>query len=305
MNIILWIQSGNSTFFSNAINVLARQYRNINFVGTVHDSTVTPSPKNSPIMINNKPIPVVRKENLFSINYDIIVVVGQDASLVPILKEADQLKINPDKVILDRTICVPGFTVELYKKLRNSKLSILSINCWGGLIYHTFGLPFLSPTINMFFGESDFLKFLHNPNYYMEKELRFYKMSFDKNLKCNYPIFLLGDIKLYMNHYGDVGIDGAREKWEERRLKINWFNLFIMNFTNDIHFLKEFDQLPYSKKICFVPFETDIDSGVFINSNLIQNKPFYEAVNETAMNKITCYNLWDLLLYGKKTKIDM
>ena len=70
----------------------------------------------------------------------------------------------------------------------------------------------MSPTINMFFG--DFGKFLRDPRLYLDKELRFLKKAFNPDLNIEYPIFLLGDVTLHMNHYNDF--DVAREKWEQR-----------------------------------------------------------------------------------------
>ena len=305
MNIIFWIQSPQSQYAAQAINVLAHQYGNLNFIGTVQSNTPTPVPGG--IIINDKPLPIINKAELPAIDYDLIVVIGQNASLVPILKEAKDLNINTDKVILDRTICVPGFTLERYKKLRKSNLSIFSINCWGGLAYHTFGLSFSSPTINMFFGDKDYLKLLHDPMTYMNKELKFY-MTNVEDKKNKYPVFLLDDIRVYMNHYADLGVDGARQKWEERRLKINWFNLLIVMYTEKMEILEEFDSLPYDKKVCFVPFETSIDSGFYIKPEFINamkkinpNYGLADAGNFIAENKIQYYDLWDLLLYGKKT----
>ena len=302
MNIILWIQSPQSSYAAQAVNILAYQYENLDFVGTIH--TNTPPPKNSGIIINGKTLPVINKSELPSIDYDLIVVIGQNASLVPILKEADELKINPDKVILDRTICIPGFTLERYKKLRKSNLSIFSINCWGGLVYHKFGLPFLSPTINMFFTEQGFLKFVGNLKSYMDKETRYYKMAFEPHAHYDYPVMLLDDIELHMNHYEKVGADGARQKWEERRLKINWYNVFVMTMATKPDVLEKFDELPMQKKVCFVPFETDLDSGFYIEPEIVRGREFWQPVNETSSGLMN-YDLWDLLLYGKKTPLQI
>ena len=248
-------------------------------------------------------MPLIDKERLKDYDYDIIIVIGKNASLVSILNEAEKFRIDTDKVVLDRTICVPGFTIERYKKLRNSQLSIFSLNCWGGFVYNRFGLSFLSPTINMFTSEKDMLKFLGNPTYYMDKELRFYKTNFEVNLKNYYPIFFLGDIQWDMNHYGDLGVDGARQKWEERRLRINWFNLLVMMYTENPKILAEFDKLPYAKKVCFVPFETDLDSGFYLEPQIIKGRALWETVNNSTSCGLMNYDLWDILLYGKKTSI--
>ena len=259
----------------------------------------------NPIIINNTPLPLINKAEISSVNYDLIVVVGQNSSLVPILKEAEELKINPDKVILDRTICVPGFTMERYKKLRHSKLSIFSSNCWGGVICNVLGLPFLSPTVNMFYDQKEFLKFLKSPKEYMDKELRYYKMGFDKYLQPQqYPIFLLDDVKLYMNHYGKVGADIARQKWEERRLRINWYNLLVMMYTENPDIASEFDKLPYSKKVCFVNFKTNLDSAFYIDSNLFPGRPLWEIILRMPKLEMTpIFDYFDMLLYGKKTPL--
>ena len=302
MNVVFWIQSNDSPFIQMVINILVYQYEMINIIGSIIDEN---SLDKEPLKINDESLRTIAKEELSEFDYDIIIVTGRDASLIPILNEAEILNIDPNKIVLDRTVCAPGFTMDCYRAIRKSKLTIFSINCWGGLIYHTLGLPFLSPTINMFTSDKDFIKFLQNPRYYMNKELRFYKINYEENLKEDYPVFLLGDIQWDMNHYGKLGIDGARQKWEERRLKINWYNLFVMMLTEDINILKQFDELPYSKKICFVPFETDIDSALYVKPELIQgrNREFYQAVNETAMGILPYFDLFDMLLYGKKTLI--
>lgn len=53
------------------------------------------------------------------------------------------------------------------QKLKNENFTILASECAGGVIYHKLGLKFLSPTINLWFKPSDFLKFLNNLEYYL------------------------------------------------------------------------------------------------------------------------------------------
>ena len=38
-------------------------------------------------------------------------------------------------------------------------VTILSMNCTGGILYHELGLPFLSPTINLYIQAEDFIRF--------------------------------------------------------------------------------------------------------------------------------------------------
>ena len=63
-----------------------------------------------------------------------------------IFSEAVALGINPSKIISQNVVMLPNFTFQKYKILRESKLSIISQNCFGGFLYHRFHLPFLSPT---------------------------------------------------------------------------------------------------------------------------------------------------------------
>ena len=195
------------------------------------------------------------------------------------------------------------FSMERYKKLRRSKLSILSQNCWGGLIYHSFGLQFLSPTINLYAGDRDFLKFLSDPKLHLDAELRFYSPNFDELSQREYPVMSLGDTKFHMIHYDSA--ESARRKWEDRRTRINWYNLLIMMYTENPRLLKQFDRLPFSKKVCFVPFESNIDCAFYIPPEFVRGRNFYEAVNEIASNKIFCFDLWDILFYGIRTPINV
>ena len=56
--------------------------------------------------------------------------------------------------------------------LQSSKISVIAINCWGGLISHTLGLEFRSPFVNMFLEEQDYLKLLSDLDYYLGMELK-------------------------------------------------------------------------------------------------------------------------------------
>lgn len=68
------------------------------------------------------------------------------------------------------------------KKIRaqyklSSTPSIISSNCIAGEIYNDLGLRFTSPTINLFFREKDFLKFVLDMRKYTAEKLVFLKNS--------------------------------------------------------------------------------------------------------------------------------
>lgn len=146
------------------------------------------------------------------------------------------------------------------KKITDKLFTIISNNCWGGKIYQRYGLPYLSPTIGLYFFSEDYIKFLKDLKYYMElplemipvEESKYYEiLKKRKQLSC--PIGKLDDIEIIFQHYKTD--EEAKDKWERRKKRINWENLIIkfsqMNYC-DIKYLTEFDNLNYDIKFAFV-----------------------------------------------------
>ena len=67
---------------------------------------------------------------------------------------------------------IRNFRFRKYRKeLRSLKITIFSKNCLAGFIYHTLGMEFCSPTINLFFENNDFYIFLNDLPYYLNAPL--------------------------------------------------------------------------------------------------------------------------------------
>ena len=124
---------------------------------------------------------------------------------------------------------------EYYKKLEekrvrqrihNDNFTLISQNCAGGVMYNLLGKRFDSPTINLFIIQSDFCKFCSDLNYYMNQELHFYKNTEDT--RCPYAYLGNGDkrITIQFTHYRNE--EEARTKWNERKKRIHWDNLYII-----------------------------------------------------------------------------
>ena len=47
----------------------------------------------------------------------------------------------------------------LRKRLKNHDFTLLAPTCIAGVMYHELGMPFLSPTINLWMYDKDFVKF--------------------------------------------------------------------------------------------------------------------------------------------------
>lgn len=152
------------------------------------------------------------------------------------------------------------YLAKIISKLDNKDFTIFSCNCTGGVLYHDLNMKFLSPTINMYMTCEDFIKFCENPKYYLSLEMKEYK----GNIVRDYPIATLGDITLFLVHY--KSISEAAKKWNERKGRINWDNIFIIGtdrdgFNEDLS--NRFDRLPY-KKVLFTHLPDDNPNHFYI-----------------------------------------
>lgn len=133
------------------------------------------------------------------------------------------------------------------KKLKNRNFTVIASNCSGMFMYYDLGLPYLTPTVNLSIEMNDFVKMVGNLKWYMEQ-----KMTETHDQKYSCPVGILGDIKIYFIHY-DSFEEGVL-KWEERKRRINWDNLFIVGSEKDgctYETIREFDKLPYKNKVIF------------------------------------------------------
>ena len=105
-------------------------------------------------------------------------------------------------------------------KLHTKDFTILCPNCIAGNIYHRLGLPFLTPTINCFTSQEDFIKIINNAEYYFSQELQF--IETDKP----FPVAMLGDVTYNFNH--DTDPEKCRNDWNRRRERIQWENIYII-----------------------------------------------------------------------------
>jgi uncharacterized protein (DUF1919 family) len=143
-------------------------------------------------------------------------------------------------------------------KLRNKSFSIICNNCEAGLLYQKFGLPYLTPTVGLFFFADDYIKFLKNFESFIQQPLKFANTSRhpEANIvlrKQYYPIGILGeDVEIHFLHYKTA--TEASEKWNRRKERINFHNLFFIYSDRDDfreEFLKEYETLPFEHKIFF------------------------------------------------------
>ena len=132
------------------------------------------------------------------------------------------------------------------RKLKNNTPSILCDNCNAGVILHDLNLKFNTPTINLYFEPSDYLKLLSDPYKYLNSIP--VEICSDKP----FPVGVIENITAFFMHFETF--ESAKEKWVERSKRINIENCFVMmtdknSCTYDN--IKEFDSLPYAHKVIF------------------------------------------------------
>ena len=149
-------------------------------------------------------------------------------------------------------------------QLKGTDFSIISNNCWGGMIYQYFGLKYLTPTVGLFIMDDDYIRFLENLEYYLAQPIKFighsqsrYQSVLGKEstAKNDYPIGLLGDVEIHFLHYHSE--EEALKKWNKRLTRLNKNRLLVkwsQRSTDSTELLDKFEQLPFKNKICFTKY---------------------------------------------------
>ena len=131
--------------------------------------------------------------------------------------------------------------------MKNWQPTIIASNCIGTFMYYDMKLQFRSPTINLSFDMNDYVRFLEKLPWYLEQPV----------IPCeddrfDYPCGMVGDVEIRFNHYKTI--EEAIAKWNERKQRIDWDNLFIIAIDGDnctYESLRRFDALPYKNKVIF------------------------------------------------------
>ena len=156
------------------------------------------------------------------------------------------------------------------KRFKFTDFSIISNNCFGGIIYRNHHLPYLTPTVGLFIMPKDYIKFIYNIKYYLNIEP--VEISIDnskyssylKSIKYNGFVGKLDDIELMLLHYNNF--NEAKVKWNKRKKRIN-FDKIIYKFNDQnnctIEDLEAFNNFTQKNKILFTAQKYDsIDSYV-------------------------------------------
>ncbi len=171
-------------------------------------------------------------------------------------------------------------------KVRDENFTLISNDCWGSGPYQHLGLMYRTPFIGTRVLAPCFLELLRDPRRYVAAPAEFISTSrYDlmnhlrQHVFGAYPLALLdGTVELHFVHETDETT--AWEKWERRRAKMNFDNLYI-KFSQDPEcctdaMLEAFDRLPYPYKVCFTYRDyPDLRSTILMPGYFVPGAPMY------------------------------
>ena len=204
--------------------------------------------------------------------------------------------VQREKIVPGRVFFIPGFEFGLYARVKESRISIVSNNCWGGVVSNALGLQGLSPFKNAYMRRPDYLRLLADIRRYCETcELEYVRDDVDAR-GVQHPVMRLGDVEIHFNH--DTDHDKIRSDWARRLARMNWNNMLASFYTNNPDFEQRFNAIEgLATKVCFVPYASE-----YLHSVSLPMKPGhidqFETVLESAQLNCGFYgiNLLQLLL---------
>lgn len=125
--------------------------------------------------------------------------------------------------------------MNMQKKLKYDRFSLISQNCLGGVIYKMLGLQDQSPTVNMFFRGESFVKLAEDPEKYLF-DLEPFPISEDHEEKglWPHPYVGVGDIRLNCLHYSSC--EEAIAAWNRRRKRVDPDRILILATDWDLNY---------------------------------------------------------------------
>lgn len=223
--------------------------------------------------------PLIRAEEIQNLDFDYLMVMS-DGYFGEIIEAAMSVANVPRNKIVSYVILkIPCFDFKKYDLLKKQNISIVSNNCWGGIVYNTLSMECISPFKNVSVASDDYIKILYDLKYYLSIDpIWTGKKQLDTNQNREVPMLELDDVLIKCNH--DLDAEIAIQKWKRRRDKFNWDNILVEMYTDDPAVEKAFGRASesYKRRVCFVPYESREKYAVTLPMMPGQTK-FYEAVN--------------------------
>ncbi len=165
---------------------------------------------------------------------------------------------------------------------------IFSENGAGGIMSQNLKLESLSPTAGLWLSAPDLVKLVCNLPHYLALTPQILKAS-----DAPYPVAMLDDITLHLNHFSDAG--AAIKTWERKKERVDFDNLFVVTSENGltkadmgrllaanlkglvIFTAKERPDIPHT--FCLKQYETQAAVGAYSVTGLDGLRPFEREFN--------------------------
>lgn len=259
---------------------------------------------------------IIKPESIPEFEYEYIIVASNAFKEIKNFVETSEL-LNREGCTIDKLIPYyvfenPGFDFEKYIRFKNNRPSILSNFCLGGHLYKQWGLPFLSPTINMYALGENYLEFLKNYLFYLSKPMEKYEnesyIEGTVGREAYTPKGIIDNkIIWYLNH--DVFPELAINKWNTRRSRVNSKNIYALMTIYTDEQAYEFEALDIKKKIGFYHKNLGLKSVIYLKEwedMEVRNKYTYSfamLVNALAYQQDMCNIDWLSFFSGEDRNI--
>jgi glycosyltransferase involved in cell wall biosynthesis len=135
-------------------------------------------------------------------------------------------------------------------RLKNRDVSIICNNCAGSIISHDLGLPFRSPTVNLYMEDKDFIEFAGHLEHYLSCDI---EEVFERFTPFPVGVMRRGEnsVRLYFMHY--KSFDEAVSAWKRRAVRVDRGRIFIVMSLVGSEISPEvvrgFEALPFENKV--------------------------------------------------------
>lgn len=233
----------------------------------------------------------LQREKIAEIEFDYIIIMAAGQNAKEIRKYILEHDISHEKIISGEVFGLPCFDFSKYAEILQNRVSIISDCCFGGCVYHQLKMQFLSPFINTFVDNADYIKLLENFDHYMGKRL---ELDRDMSVYYGFPIGRLGDILINFPHDGTF--KEAEIRWNKRKERVNVKNMLVMmRIDDDMEIAERFDALPFGKKVGFSSVPIERDSIYYLPDYHIERKrgihPLWYEINSHP-------DFWEYVVHG-------
>ena len=174
--------------------------------------------------------------------------------------------VSVSRIIRSKVFFTPFFDLSEYLRLKESRCSILSNFCLGGIISDQLGLEFLSPTVNMVCLGEDFIRFVNRFEEYLATDMVEYQneayIPHTRGTETFMGKGMVGDVTWYFRHSYHPAADV--KKWNERRGRVNPDNIAVMMVLFTREEVELFEKIPVKKKLGLFFEPTEYEDILYI-----------------------------------------